>query len=159
MAAQFETNRTYSIEARSSGRFLNGRNSTGIIFNHANSNNESEWNIIDNGDGTFRLVCKKSDEVLSVQSGATVSGALLITEAWTATEQQKWILTEEDKFALLILNNKLAADPDYEIKEKTSQNIVLSGTMSLVTADTSATWHQYYYKADISALSAKGQFY
>ncbi|WP_289053170.1 glycoside hydrolase family 9 protein [Carboxylicivirga marina] len=100
---QFQSIQPYSIETRSTGRYLNANTSANskFVYNRA----KSEWHILDNGDETFRIVNIASNEVLAVKNASLLADEKVLTEPWSTQEHQKWILIKTDGF-YRILNVK-----------------------------------------------------
>ena len=94
--AQFEEGRVYSIESRSTGRFLRAKTSNEITFEYSGA--KSEWFLIDNGDTTYQIKNSDSNEVLAVENASTLEDAKLSTEDWLNTDSQKWYISASDYF-------------------------------------------------------------
>ncbi len=124
LSAQFDPNTVYSIEARSSGRFMNGKNSSGIIFDlKKNNNHYNTWKVIHLEGDTYHIKNAGNGLMLSVKNGATTEGATLIVEAQNNLDRQKWIITKKNGF--YVLKNKksnLAVTIDHDYPETTNPN-------------------------------------
>jgi hypothetical protein len=123
--AQFEDSTlVYSIESRSSGRFLNGKNNNEIIFDQKKENNyHNVWYIIKQSDGTFLIKDYGNNKVLSVNNGSTEEDAKLMTELESGNDRQKWILIEN--YGFYIIKNKksgLVVTVDHDYPDETDPN-------------------------------------
>ncbi|MBI9072957.1 MAG: RICIN domain-containing protein [Melioribacteraceae bacterium] len=105
VSAQFDSNREYTIESRSTGRFAWAFATGQAKFSYSKS--KSQWNIIDNGDEFYKIHNVETGRVLSVAS--TVAGESVIAEAWTGAASQKWTLTQsEGYYSIVNANSGLA---------------------------------------------------
>ncbi|TLX71279.1 T9SS type A sorting domain-containing protein [Labilibacter sediminis] len=96
---QFKETQPYSIETRSTGRYLNANSASNSKFVYGRT--KSEWQIIDNGDNTFRIINIASNEVLAVKDASISSDASVLTEAWSLQDHQKWLFDESESFYTL----------------------------------------------------------
>lgn len=97
--AQFAPDKKYSLETKSTGRFLNVKAGQNAIFGYKRSG--SEWYIISNGDNTFRLENVATTEVLSVANESTSENEPILTEIWVNSDHQKWIISKNEFYFVL----------------------------------------------------------
>ena len=102
-SAQFDSNREYTIETRSTGRFFWAHAVGQAQFYYSGS--KSQWNIIDNGDNTYKIHNVTTGSVLSVANASTVAGESIIAETWTGAASQKWTLTKSEGFYSIVNAN------------------------------------------------------
>ena len=100
LSGQFQETQPYSIETRSTGRYLNANSTSNSKFVYSRA--KSEWHIIDNGDDTFRILNIASNEVLAVKNASLNAEESILTEAWSSQDHQKWLLNESEKFYSII---------------------------------------------------------
>ena len=97
--SQFADNQNYAIESRSSGRFLNGKNSSEVTFNQSKNNDYLNlWKLVKQNDNSYLIKNGGNDKVLSVKNGSTAEGSILILESQNGSNSQKWIITEHNGY-------------------------------------------------------------
>jgi len=102
-SAQFDSNREYTIETRSTGRFFWAHAVGQAKFYYSES--KTQWSIIDNGDNTYKIQNVTTGSVLSVANASTIAGEIVIAETWTGAASQKWTLTESEGFYSIVNAN------------------------------------------------------
>ena len=122
--AQFSENKVYSVGARSSGRFMNGKNASKIQFSlKKDSGKRNLWQFLEQPDGSFIIKNYGNGKVLAVAGGSNQEGTVLVIENENNQDYQRWIIT--DKFGFYIITNKssgLCITVDQDYPETTNPN-------------------------------------
>lgn len=86
-----------------------------------NSYENQCWKLIENDDGTYRIMNKKfSDSCITLKDDSTEVGARFVGEKWQNKGNQKFILTETNKATKQMDENFLESNDVYRIKAKNS---------------------------------------
>lgn len=88
----------YNVTARISGLRMDIRggaktSGTAVQQYTANTTSSQKFNLIDNADGSYRIVSAlTSSQVISVKGSGTTNGSLIETRSWSGSSSQRWII-------------------------------------------------------------------
>lgn len=83
------------------------------------------WAIVQNGDGSYRLVNKWSEEmskVLTVSDASTVSSANVIQSVWNGSNNQRWYIERVEKNECSRAVTEIPNNPEYDKAVQESAN-------------------------------------
>lgn len=120
--SQFDATRKFRLETRSTGRIVNPNAQGDAQADY--STGSTEWNIIENADGTYRIRNVQSSKVLGAKGGAITGNTVIDLQTWSSVNTaQKWqIVAVGSYYKITNLKSGLALSALNELPTTTAAN-------------------------------------